>query len=420
MNPTFNASLESQSVDLVLQNLQDGNIELSPTYQRGDVWTSQMRSEFIDSILNGIVPTNIIVNKEFCSNSVKLTCIDGKQRLTSIRMFRENKIPHISKQDHDDEKEIHTYFDKNPEFKNNDIVYNVLNNEAKFKLFLDRKIPVAYYSNLSYDQQVDIFRRINHSSPATKGEILISKFSNDNAAKKLKSFLDICNFMNEKRAQHHDNILNIMYMIYNDDLKLLSSGGKQRESDFIKIIDNDRIMIDLIAGSKDFISVYYSTKILQHRDIKKLNMNNCFKNAIGYMIYEKFKNPAKIPTLIRNLISNVWNIWNCTDNKDRNKKTDKALKNLKTIFDKMYEDATPDTSDSNKMIIKKKKNDSNKNSPKRSKAIKKVIKLVNKKSNNESDDAMDDEVDPESESDSGSDPDNGLQLKKKIINNHTK
>ena len=66
------------------------NLILNPEFQRENVWTKRQKSELIESILMGI-PLPIIY---FSQNSEgKLQVVDGKQRLTALFDFLNNKFP---------------------------------------------------------------------------------------------------------------------------------------------------------------------------------------------------------------------------------------------------------------------------------------------------------------------------------------
>ena len=104
-------------------------MDLNPQYQRGDVWKPKMRSDFIESVYKGIIPQNITLNKEFTGETTKLTCIDGKQRLTTLKMFQKNEVPLIIYLDDEKGNEIvkHIYYNKIPK-KEDNIKYDTLKN----------------------------------------------------------------------------------------------------------------------------------------------------------------------------------------------------------------------------------------------------------------------------------------------------
>lgn len=66
----------------------NGQLLLSPPYQRGDVWGTKRRRNLIKSILLGVPIPSIIINDRFSSNwGEEIAVIDGKQRITTILMF---------------------------------------------------------------------------------------------------------------------------------------------------------------------------------------------------------------------------------------------------------------------------------------------------------------------------------------------
>lgn len=81
---------------------QDYGLELDPDFQRGHVWTLDTKVKFIEYILRGGTVNPIYFNcAAFSNNYVKsdkvlgesVILVDGKQRLTAILEFLDNKIP---------------------------------------------------------------------------------------------------------------------------------------------------------------------------------------------------------------------------------------------------------------------------------------------------------------------------------------
>lgn len=74
------------TVETILSQLNKGNIQLNPQFQRRDAWKEKRKSEFIESLLLGLPVPQIVLasNKE---KKGKYIIIDGKQRLLSIRQF---------------------------------------------------------------------------------------------------------------------------------------------------------------------------------------------------------------------------------------------------------------------------------------------------------------------------------------------
>ncbi len=86
-------SLVLQSSDLSLATLADmienGAIEIDPKYQRRERWSSEKQSALIESfILNVPIPPVYLAEDDYGNYSV----IDGKQRLTAISLFLNNRL----------------------------------------------------------------------------------------------------------------------------------------------------------------------------------------------------------------------------------------------------------------------------------------------------------------------------------------
>lgn len=65
-----------------------GLLNLSPSYQRGDVWPTKDAQKLIESILRGIpLPSIILLRPKSKNKQAKYEVVDGKQRLTSILRF---------------------------------------------------------------------------------------------------------------------------------------------------------------------------------------------------------------------------------------------------------------------------------------------------------------------------------------------
>ncbi|KQW20751.1 hypothetical protein ASC80_11125 [Afipia sp. Root123D2] len=70
--------------------IQDGEIDLQPNFQRGDVWPLPKKRKLIDTVLRGwsIPPIHVVVTP-----SGTLEVLDGQQRLTAIRDFMRDDFP---------------------------------------------------------------------------------------------------------------------------------------------------------------------------------------------------------------------------------------------------------------------------------------------------------------------------------------
>jgi hypothetical protein len=74
----------------VFNRIQDGDIDLQPDFQRGEVWPVSKQQRLVDSILRGwIVPPILVISEGQQTQQV----LDGQQRLASIRDFKLDLFP---------------------------------------------------------------------------------------------------------------------------------------------------------------------------------------------------------------------------------------------------------------------------------------------------------------------------------------
>ena len=74
------------TTETLISQINKGNIELDPTFQRRDAWTGKRKSAFIESLILGL-PIPQIVLAERRDSRGQYIVIDGKQRLLSLRQF---------------------------------------------------------------------------------------------------------------------------------------------------------------------------------------------------------------------------------------------------------------------------------------------------------------------------------------------
>lgn len=87
----FNAVVVSTdwTTETLLGQIERGNVELDPEFQRRDAWTRFRKSRYIESLITGI-PVPQIVLAEQKDRRGSFLVLDGKQRLLTLRQFAGN------------------------------------------------------------------------------------------------------------------------------------------------------------------------------------------------------------------------------------------------------------------------------------------------------------------------------------------
>lgn len=89
------------SIESTLEHYQeDYGFNIDPDFQRGHVWTTQQQIKFVEFVLKGGVSSPILFNSPAYGGydnvgdmSDEIVVVDGKQRLTALRLFLNGVIP---------------------------------------------------------------------------------------------------------------------------------------------------------------------------------------------------------------------------------------------------------------------------------------------------------------------------------------
>lgn len=255
-----------ETVDTINMRISSANtrIILDPPYQRNVVWDTNKQSEFIHSLYYNIVPNNLIFNVD-ASNT--RTCLDGKQRITSIVSFMDNKIPFNKKND-----TVDIYFTKIPKSLGIDNCRIMTDKEKQ--LLLNTQIPIVSYDGLLYDEQIDIFSRLQNGAALTNGELLGAMLPTNITSKQFDKFCESKKIYfrkyntnkNKERKEFYPIIVNIMYMVNEGTLKLPT---KIQKSNYLTKIDSVKILNMHTKNIDNLINVCFGDDIINHESIPK-------------------------------------------------------------------------------------------------------------------------------------------------------
>ena len=144
---------------------RDDDLDLSPDFQRRDVWGDKKKMLLIDSIARGIPINALTFYENATEDGIKYEVIDGKQRLTSIfEYFDEKIVPDSEKINEETEEE------KNEGKEKSEAIANKKWSEVKKGIqdeFLEYEIPI-YFVKGTRQSAVRSFRRMNEAPYALK------------------------------------------------------------------------------------------------------------------------------------------------------------------------------------------------------------------------------------------------------------
>ncbi|KAG7444196.1 uncharacterized protein BT62DRAFT_900608, partial [Guyanagaster necrorhizus] len=161
INPVLRAPRTvSYSVESLYRKLYDNTLDLDPEYQRDVVWPDTKQTQLIDSLIhNYYIPPLIFAVSISSEGEEKRICIDGKQRLSSIQRFMDG----------------HVYSVNGGKFwytaGAGKTTRTLLPSQLKSR-FSNKQITCVEYDDLTYDQEREIFRRVQLGVALTPAERL--------------------------------------------------------------------------------------------------------------------------------------------------------------------------------------------------------------------------------------------------------
>ncbi|KAK0222138.1 hypothetical protein IW262DRAFT_1378483 [Armillaria fumosa] len=154
----------SYSVESLYRKLYDNTLDLDPEYQRDVVWPDGKQTQLIDSLIhNYYIPPLIFAVSISSEGEEKRTCIDGKQRLSSIQRFMDGHIMHK------DSVNGGKFWYTAGAGRNSS--RTLLPPQLKSR-FSNKQITCVEYDDLTHDQEREIFRRVQLGVALTPAERL--------------------------------------------------------------------------------------------------------------------------------------------------------------------------------------------------------------------------------------------------------
>lgn len=91
--PVHKLVSSTSTFEQVVDAVSKGKINLSPKYQRDFVWDVESQKQFIQNMVNGLPFGSLIIQRDEDTDDIMfLECIDGKQRITAMHDFYQNKF----------------------------------------------------------------------------------------------------------------------------------------------------------------------------------------------------------------------------------------------------------------------------------------------------------------------------------------
>ena len=310
-------NLRSDRLDMsfgeIMNLYEDGDLIISPEFQRSFRWDAKQRSDFIESILLGIPIPPIFVAED---ENARWELVDGLQRISTILSFFE-LLKGIDK----DKKE--TYKRLVSAELTGDALNNKTVNDLPIKMKITIKRAVCRVEILRWDSNFNmkyhLFKRLNtSSSPLSVQEVRNCIFLGDfnNLLKDLvenETFKTMIPINKIKKEQMYLEELILRFFAFKYEYKNFEVKHSIEEflDNFMKDIQSKKIILDLEKEKRDFI------KILDFFDKHNFD-SSIFKggnhqfspnlyDSIMFVLFKFYDNYINNPTLFNKKINEMKN-----------------------------------------------------------------------------------------------------------------
>ncbi|WP_153464413.1 DUF262 domain-containing protein [Sediminibacillus terrae] len=267
-------------IETIYSRIQDEDLNLSPEFQRGEVWTANKKKKLIDSILRGwrIPPIHLIENEQYIDE-----VLDGQQRLVAIRDFMNNEFSIDGRLQPVDESISMLH---NMKFK--ELNPNI---QRKFKKY---SLTIIRLTEFSPEEPAELFFRLNQPATLTSAEQRNSYIGDTrnqikelvNHFEKLGANKQTIGFSNSRMA-YDDIISKFCYTLEVGNLKKKITSTNISD----KYRNNDSFNQKIIDEVKDTLVFFIgSSKLGQSKFvITKLNINKA--TLFSWLLFSyKYKN----------------------------------------------------------------------------------------------------------------------------------
>jgi hypothetical protein len=236
--------------------------------QRNPVWKEDRQSLFIHSLLDGYPYPPVYSVEDQDGN---LWFLDGKQRLTSVFDYLDDKYP------------LHH---KTPKVNGNKVAglkFSELPDELR-ELIEGANFQIYQFRDVSEEQVREIFLRLNNNVPLTKYEKARVIASDEilliiEEVRKSKFFKEIVNLSKIQRTKFADEevILQSIMLLENDKKALdISSRAIKRGLETMKDVGVSKSVIDELRRVNDYLSEAFTSNVT---NLRKMHISSLFITA---------------------------------------------------------------------------------------------------------------------------------------------
>lgn len=308
------------TVATILSQIEQGNIDLNPGFQRRNAWNDNKRSKLIESIMIGYpIPEIVLAENKNKRNSYIV--IDGKQRLLTIASFKK--------------PEVYQYWTKkSPKTTGLTSSYNqktykdIDSNPDMLRIFENSALRCTVISNYPSDESLyDIFYRLNSGSTPLSSQELRQALNKGPYSQFLISVTD------------EDNILRQVMTIKEPDKRLRDVEVLLRCMSFLKYAkDYKGNLLQFLDNTMHIFNVLWKTEETEIKVLERKVMDTIYKliEVFGAcdIVARKYKNGERNKQFNRVLLEVLVYFF---DKVDETKLTEENNRNFVLAYKKLFE-----------------------------------------------------------------------------------
>jgi len=296
-------TLRSDRLDMsfgeIMNIYEDGDLIISPEYQRAFRWEDKQRSDFIESILLGIPIPPIFVAED---KDGRWELVDGLQRISTILSFFDI-LKGLSNEKREKYKKL-----TSGELTN-DVLNNITIDSIPLKMKITIKRAVCRVEILRWDSDFNmkyhLFKRLNTSaSPLSVQEVRNCIFLGDfnNLLKELaqnKTFINLISINSKLENEMYLEELILRFFVFKFEYKNFQVKHSIEEflDNFMEEIYLNKILLDLVKEKDDFIKVInflsqndFTTQIFKAKNYQfNANLYDSIM-FVAHKFYDKYSN----------------------------------------------------------------------------------------------------------------------------------
>ena len=308
------------TVATILSQIEQGNIDLNPGFQRRNAWNDNKRSKLIESIMIGYpIPEIVLAENKNKRNSYIV--IDGKQRLLTIASFKK--------------PEVYQYWTKKcPKTTGLTSSYNqktykdIDSNPDMLRIFENSALRCTVISNYPSDESLyDIFYRLNSGSTPLSSQELRQALNKGPYSQFLISVTD------------EDNILRQVMTIKEPDKRLRDVEVLLRCMSFLKYAkDYKGNLLQFLDNTMRIFNDLWTTEETDIKALERKVMDTIYKliEVFGAcdIVARKYKNGEQNKQFNRVLLEVLVYFF---DKVDKTKLTEENNHNFVLAYKKLFE-----------------------------------------------------------------------------------